>query len=803
MKKNAKRAAFPAAALTLLCLCLCLCFCLMTACTGGKPQPAPETDGGTTLPATEADPDTTSRQPPETQPQPGEETALPPEIESETEAGTQPGPGSVPTSSDFLTFPRDALTFVRPSDSCELQVVEENGGTLLRVETKSKSLLTLTVDCDALLGAYGLEPVSASEYPVMAVVLRRESLTYPSLTMTFRAGDMKRIDTNNRTERSYAADAGAEEYVILDLSSNSAWSGSIHEFKLQLAKSSKNTGETVFLSAVRFFTNVRDALVAAGADVIPPDQLETMIEPVLVDYKKQDAPDEDPSVALWFDHATQKVNQADTTSSGRETYVIRMAGNSIEGCQFFLAPEAERTFRITLSDFTDAEGHTLKTRLFTEGYNLTFGVWGDLSTAAMIPDALPPYLGDVTVAGGTSQGFLIKAWTETDTPAGLYTARLDVYDAVTGKHIKTAEVYTSVWGFSLGEDTRLKTAVNLPLNAIVAPYLDKTMLNYDAWTLYRMYYDFLLENRICAYALPYDLYSVNALPYLDNPRVTAFAVNAIDGGAPGYAYSILSNDPKYLEKGFFYYVDEPSDQAALNRLHTKTNELKSVYPGFRQVAPFFTDFQSPESDQIEAMKEDLSIWCTKIFAFTPRELSPLAGTQYLTSTAQDAKYGTFADRMAREKAEGDELWTYYCWEPGDPYVNWLITDDGCEPLVSVWLNKLVGATGMLYWHTMNYSACMASAPTGERVVYGDGVLLYPGPSYGIYEPVSCVRLESIRMGIQDYQMLCMLEELAGTQACGEMVARIAHNVVCYATDDDYIHAVRVLLGDTLEQLMKN
>ena len=78
------------------------------------------------------------------------------------------------------------------------------------------------------------------------------------------------------------------------------------------------------------------------------------------------------------------------------------------------------------------------------------------------------------------------------------------------------------------------------------------------------------------------------------------------------------------------------------------------------------------------------------------------------------------------------------------------------------------------------------------------MLIYSGYAFGLPYPIASVRLESIRDGIEDYQMLCMLEEVLGAEAAQDMVSRITTSVVTYADNDDYIHAVRVLLGDTLE-----
>jgi hypothetical protein len=51
-------------------------------------------------------------------------------------------------------------------------------------------------------------------------------------------------------------------------------------------------------------------------------------------------------------------------------------------------------------------------------------------------------------------------------------------------------------------------------------------------------------------------------------------------------------------------------------------------------------------------------------------------------------------------------------------------------------------------------------------------------------------------------MLCMLEKKLGTEAVQNLISKITTSVVTYTNDDNYIHAVRVLLGDTLEAAMR-
>ncbi|MFQ7035223.1 MAG: hypothetical protein ACLRTQ_05875 [Candidatus Borkfalkia sp.] len=68
-----------------------------------------------------------------------------------------------------------------------------------------------------------------------------------------------------------------------------------------------------------------------------------------------------------------------------------------------------------------------------------------------MPDAIPPVKEGAafTVNANESAGFVLRAKTSADTPAGEYTATLEVFDGA-GRQIKTAKVFLHVWISSIG-----------------------------------------------------------------------------------------------------------------------------------------------------------------------------------------------------------------------------------------------------------------------------------------------------------------------------------------------------------------
>lgn len=749
----------------------------------GEPTEAPDTDGDTEAPTDEVTTEETTTE----------------EVTTDDPATRENKPTD-PAHVTFFNSVRPKLTSIfNGANQCKFEIVmDETYGSVLKLTTTAgASDPFVSFNYNTYMKGVKLESVNADEYKYIVMTIRPENCSSETFELFYGAGSITGVTPGYQTTANFDASNEGWQKIVFDLS-HADWSGRVNMFRFDFLTAPGGADESVYIYSVDFYKTADEAYGDLDIDMTRPGEGSDLKEgPVNgVNYDKINAPDEDSSVGFWFDHITEKVHQNVTASSGLNTYVIHMAGNSIEGCQFFLAPGADRSFTVSLSDFKNAAGNTLKTAVLKEHYANING--------QMIPDGLPPVDGAVDVKGGKSQGFVIKVWADKNEPAGLYSATLNITDAATGKIIKTANVYTYVYDFSLSDETALRTAIGLGDWPIVASYQNRGMEVSDYWGLYKIYYDFLLENRLCAYTLPYRLDNPAVAEYLNNPRVTSFVINKISDNE-SQAHSILSQNASWMKKGFYYYVDEPSEMGKLNDLAGAGNRLSQTFPGYKQVSPFFTNVTVGDKDQIEFMKDFVNIWCTKPFAFTPRDKAMIGGTQFMTTAAQDSKYGTFAERINALKAQGHELWLYVCWEPAQPYVNWLALGDGTEPIVSIWQCKMTDATGMLYWDAAYWSddnPMNTLKPLIGATAHGDGILLYSGALVGIYEPISSIRLENIRNGIQDYQLLTMLEELVGEEAADEMVAMVTTDVITYTNDDDYLKAVRVMLLEKVAEASK-
>ena len=759
---------------------------LFAACTTDQTNDPADTKESTTEEATSE---------PSTDALADETTQEPATQEPTTEEQTTTNEFNDPVSATHITFTgQESFNWKKmltEANQCGFEIVkDEECGYVLKLTTKSgASDPFICFNYNNYVKKFDMSAASADDYKYVVLKIKAENVTSDAFEMFYAAGTNKNYVAGLSKVAVFDMAESGWQYLVFDLSA-ADWTGDIRLFRFDFLVAPSGGDESVYIASVDLYRTAEEAYGNMNIDMTRPGQDSDLKEtPVSgVNYDKLTAPQEDASVLMWFDHMTEKTFRDDILPSALNTYVIHMAGNSIENCQIFVAPTAsDRNIRIEISDMVNEQGNVLKTQLLREHYAKVGNDW--------MPDALPPVNGSVSVAKSTSQGFVLKVWADAQEPAGLYSATVNIYDADTGDCIKTANVYTKIYDFSLDEKTALKTAIGMSPWSVYASYLNKGMEDKSSEEIYKIYYDFMLENRISCYDLPYKLWDSRVTEYLDNPRVTSFSIGAVNGGDEAGAYEILSQKQEWLDKGYFYYVDEPTNVGLLNQLKTHGQKLAGTYPGYRMVSPFFTNLTIEGMDQISFMEPYTKIWCTKVFAFTPRAKSVISGAQFLTTKLQDEQYGSFAQRMAEQVAEGDELWLYFCWEPNQPYANWLVTGDGTEPIVTVWQCKMTDATGLLYWGTTYWSADPFNdlRSTVITSVYGDGVLLFSGAEIGSYEPVSSFRLENIRLGIQDYQMLVMLEERVSANAADEMVSMVTTDVITYTNDDDYLHAVRVLL----------
>jgi hypothetical protein len=192
---------------------------------------------------------------------------------------------------------------------------------------------------------------------------------------------------------------------------------------------------------------------------------------------------------------------------------------------------------------------------------------------------------------------------------------------------------------------------------------------------------------------------------------------------------------------YIYGVDEPSPEGY--------PFLRSVYEKVRKVAPGLPIMQTVNHQIPEELAGLVGIWC------------PLS-----------ARLDEGMDFYRARLAAGDRLWLYVCCAPRPPYANFFVDEPAMDHRILFWQARQAGATGVLYWGVCwwaglpgpaNGQAGFPEVPIrfAEHLqtyrdfgTNGDGLLVWPGPGM---TPYPSIRLEVIRDGIEDYEMLALLE----------------------------------------------
>jgi len=136
---------------------------------------------------------------------------------------------------------------------------------------------------------------------------------------------------------------------------------------------------------------------------------------------------------------------------------------------------------------------------------------------------------------------------------------------------------------------------------------------------------------------------------------------------------------------------------------------------------------------------------------------------------QAQHYQKDRDRFEAMRALGDRLWFYTCCFPGGPWLNRLLDMELIRPALLGWGAALFRLDGFLHWGLNQYRADqnpfeMNVIPNwgggSNSLPAGDTHVVYPGDG----EPWSSVRFESQREGIEDLELLRLLEQKHPKQA---------------------------------------
>lgn len=498
-----------------------------------------------------------------------------------------------------------------------------------------------------------------------------------------------------------------------------------------------------------------------------------------------------------------------------DTATVCLAGNEHEGVQIVVVPLQTDLRDVTwqvrgpevpgLSISVAPVGYVRERRPAYAGVRKDTRWW---------PDPLLDYLDDLEdVPLGEVRPLWVDVHARADTPPGRYQAELSVRSGGVGE--RRLRLRIEVFDFVLPVEQHLKTIWGMSEQLFSRFYGDR----YDEAFAWR-FFDLFLDHRMAVANLyrshptgdpavdsPYHLANVEALRRLRERGSGWWNVGYVMA-----AQHALSRAPwqgltweEYLESYVemlrpevervraaewpadrvgLYFLDETSDLEALGRA---AEVMKAAYP---EIPLMTTGYDRSYGLEDTAASRYLDIWVP----LTPR-------------------YHEDRAKIEQGRALGKQAWWYICVGPREPTsLNWFLE------FPAIRARLLMGAAarkyavdGFLYYRVAGWSSNdrpITGGPiTDWNPVYagtlpdGDGQIICAGPD----GPLSTVRLENIRDGMEDYEYWWLLDERvaagavpASARAAQAVPDDLLASIHRYSEDPQVLDRVRLSVARALE-----
>jgi len=564
--------------------------------------------------------------------------------------------------------------------------------------------------------------------------------------------------------------------------------------------------------------------------------------------------------AVWWCDATRKVPRArPVPQTSSPAARLSAARNDREAVQMVVRAGEKPLTRLTATagPLTGPDGATIlaeNIQVLRVYYHYVEHPTDSTGARDYWPDALPPLDEPLDVPAGENQPLWVSVSVPKDAKPGDYSGTIELKAEGWSA---AAPLRLHVWNFALPDRNHLDTAFGLSPGEIFR--YQKLKTDADKRRVLDLYFQSFADHRISPYdPAPLDPIRVKFLPEADPPRAevdfSAFdpamtqavekyrftnfmlPLQGMGGGTfherwepkigdfgestPQYQAMFSSylkqieghlREKGWLEMAYTYWFDEP-DPKDYQFVRGGMERIKRHAPGLKNMLT---------EEPVEALAGPIDIWCPVSFNYD----HPAA---------------------ERRRAHGEQFWWYVCCGPKAPYCTLFIDHPATELRVWLWQTWQRKIRGILVWSS-NYWTSSAAYPDAPQDPYqdpmgyvsgystprgvkrfwgnGDGRFLYPplaaaspatsGPEPVVQGPVSSIRWEMLREGIEDYEYLYLLRELLDRRRADLSADRvkqceallivpeaITSSMTRFATDPAAIYAHRAAVAAAIEELVR-
>jgi hypothetical protein len=555
------------------------------------------------------------------------------------------------------------------------------------------------------------------------------------------------------------------------------------------------------------------------------------------------------NVKIWAVPGEQKVRPTDRVennnlvwSSEKKRIKVSGAGNEHVPFQVVITtdvppgwrPKAPDGFFVKASELKSSEGNIIpqnRVNLFLVHYIQIYAVSSPIGATGYWPDALAPlkepFSMQAQYAVVGNRPVWIDVFIPSGTPKGTYrgTVTITRFDKV----LETLDVEVDVYGFSLPEETHLITYVNISKGEI-ARFYNKQASTPEMEELTQNYFTFLNEHRMET--------------WFNDPLVPSITIK-------GEKLDVKFNDQRYdqylnrrkIKRVILETVPhEIAGQAGNDHFTDATIRLVKQY--LTAVEAYFRKngwsdrlvFNSPvDEPNTKKEYEDTRRWAQIVHETVPG--IPFLATE--SPVADNPEWGTLRgyvnnfcvhgnslndpavkQALKEEQAKGGEATWYISCDQAYPQPNYFIDAPVLDPVMVPWITARYKMDGILYWaaNFWNQTPDPWLDPvtfisgfdcSGGYVLNGEGSLIYPGDRTKRYTgqpdvsgPVSSIRLEMLREGIEDYEYLWMLKEKGAGDFAEDIIRDMVIDVSTFSRNLEELYLTRKAMAAKLEELSK-
>lgn len=496
---------------------------------------------------------------------------------------------------------------------------------------------------------------------------------------------------------------------------------------------------------------------------------------------------------VWGAPATEKVLQDvhgiyDSFKTEARINVTAAKGEYESQHIIITADEKDLVYDVQISALASADGKSFPVSnidVFHEKYiEVRSNFEGNGMPVGMYPDALLPFetakeYGENVVKAGENQGIYFRFNVDIEQEAGTYTGSfrlsiggesmnipvtLTVADLEVSETNHAKSIFLNQWSFYKGELDSSQAMLNKYTEALFEYRLNPDVIvtdtnhkDEDIEYYTELAYQYMQNPRCANITIPYETTSVDGQQCIDpvifDKYLTAFAEKSFETG-----FNMLEKSVCYIG-----LIDEPDINGLLDRTAVVTRVYDEQIKETADRLEADNSITASNKAEVIASLRDVRnvVTCAYSDAYAPYVETWCPQYQHYDSEAQRANY-----------ADQEEKWWYGCISPRAPYPTYHMEDTLLSARALGWMMAEYDVVGNLFWATDIYAAYNGSkyeeiedyyGGSASRFpnVNGDGYLFYPGKQYGIDGPVGSLRLEAIRDGLEEYELLYAMKQTYG------------------------------------------